>query len=84
MIYQHEAIYMLYPNVIKINNITAYDKNDEVVEYDQDAVDAKAVELENQQIAKEQAKIDAKESAISKLSALGLTQEEIKSLLGIS
>jgi len=84
MIYQHEAIYMLYPKVIKINNITAYDKNDEVVEYDQDAVDAKAVELENQQIAKEQAKIDAKESAISKLSALGLTQEEIKSLLGIS
>jgi hypothetical protein len=32
--------------------------------------------------AKEQEKIDAKQSALSKLSALGLTEEEIKHLLG--
>lgn len=33
--------------------------------------------------AEEQAKIDAKESAITKLSALGLTEEEARAIIGI-
>jgi hypothetical protein len=33
--------------------------------------------------AEEQAKINAKQSAISKLKAIGLTDEEIKALIGI-
>jgi hypothetical protein len=32
--------------------------------------------------AKEQAVIDAKESALAKLTALGLTQDEVKALIG--
>jgi hypothetical protein len=32
--------------------------------------------------AKEQAKVDAKTSALAKLAALGLTQDEIKALVG--
>jgi hypothetical protein len=32
--------------------------------------------------AKEQAKIDAKDSALSKLTSLGLTQDEVKALVG--
>jgi hypothetical protein len=32
--------------------------------------------------AKEQAKVDAKASALAKLAALGLTQDEIKALVG--
>ena len=34
--------------------------------------------------AKEQSQIDAKASALSKLTALGLTQDEIKAILGIT
>ena len=36
----HEAIYALYPNVIKINGDTAYDKDNNVVEYDIEIVKA--------------------------------------------
>jgi len=36
------------------------------------------------QIAKQQAEIAAKESALSKLTALGLTQDEVKALLGVA
>jgi len=76
MIYQHEAIYALYPDVVKIDATAAYDKNDEVVEYDQSAVDEKAVELAAEAEAKKQAAIDARQSALNKLMALGLTEEE--------
>lgn len=38
--------------------------------------------LEQEAIAAEQAKIAAKESAVAKLSALGLTEDEIQALLG--
>lgn len=36
----HAAIYALYKNVIKINGETAYDENDNVVEYDIEAIKA--------------------------------------------
>jgi len=36
------------------------------------------------QIAKRQAEIAAKESALSKLTALGLTADEVKALLGVA
>lgn len=36
------------------------------------------------QIAKQQAEIAVKESALSKLTALGLTQDEVKALLGVA
>jgi hypothetical protein len=36
------------------------------------------------QIAKQQAEIAAKESALSKLTALGLTADEVKALLGVA
>lgn len=35
-------------------------------------------------IAKQQAEITAKKSALSKLTALGLTQDEVKALLGVA
>ena len=42
------------------------------------------VEVQNELKAKEQAKIDAKASAISKLQAIGLTVEEVQVAFGLS
>jgi hypothetical protein len=78
----HEAIFLLNPNVVSICDDTAYDKNGEIVEYDLVAAQNKLVELDAEQLIKEQAVVNAKASALSKLSALGLTQDEIIALLG--
>lgn len=37
---QHEAIYKLYPNVVTIRGDIAYDKDENVVTYDNNAVEA--------------------------------------------
>jgi hypothetical protein len=84
MINLHNAIYKLYPIVTVIRGDVAYDANEQVVEYDLSAVEAKAIELQAQAEADAQAVIDAKQSAISKLTALGLTQDEVKAILGAS
>jgi hypothetical protein len=44
-------------------------------------VQAKANELEQANIQAKQAKIDAKASALAKLSALGLTEEEVQAII---
>jgi len=57
---------------------------DNFVELTQSEIDARNAqfEIEKQTIfAQEQAKADAKQSALAKLTALGLTQDEIKALL---
>jgi hypothetical protein len=81
---KHEAIYNLYPNVKSIvenETLTAYDINEQIVSIDMSAVNAKALELQSIKEAKKQAKIDTKASALAKLTALGLTEEEVKSIL---
>ena len=82
MVVNHEAIYALYPNVIGIAGDVAHDKDYNVVEYDRAAVDAKGIELEAAKEAAKQAAIAAKESAVAKLATLGLTEAEVKALLG--
>ena len=37
---KHSAIYKLYPNVTKTVNDVAYDKDENIIEYDNDAVEA--------------------------------------------
>ena len=69
------TLYKLYPNVIRTVGNTAYDADGNEVAYDLVAVTAQAE-------ADAQAVIDTKASALAKLAALGLTQEEVKSLLG--
>ena len=71
----HKAIYKLYPNVTNTVGDTAYDANGNEVAYDLQAVTAQAQ-------ADAQAIIDTKASALAKLAALGLTQDEVKSLIG--
>lgn len=79
---EHEAIILLYPSVFIIRGDIAYDKNEQVIEYDADAVAQKVIELQNTRAAKQEAQVSAKQSAMAKLSALGLTEDEIKALIG--
>jgi hypothetical protein len=65
----------LYPNIIQTIGDTAYDADNNEVAYDLQAVTAQAE-------ADAQAIIDTKASALAKLAALGLTQDEVKSLIG--
>jgi hypothetical protein len=70
-----DAIYKLYPSVIRTVGDVAYDAQGNEVAYDLSAVTAKAQ-------ADAQAVIDTKASALAKLAALGLTQDEVKALIG--
>ena len=69
------VIYKLYPNVIRTIGDIAYDANGNEVAYDLQAVTAQAQ-------ADAQAIIDTKASALAKLTALGLTQDEVTALIG--
>jgi hypothetical protein len=69
------AIYKLYPKAIRTVENVAYDKDGNEVAYDLQAVTAQAQ-------ADAQAVIDTKASALAKLAALGLTQDEVKALVG--
>jgi len=74
-IQQMEAICKLYSQVTNIIGDTAYDANGKEITYDINSVNAKVAE-------EEQAQATAKASALAKLTALGLTQDEVKALIG--
>lgn len=79
-LFEHEAIYALYQSVVTIRQEVAFDKDEDEVEIDMDSVAAKATELEAAEQAKTQAAADAKQAALNKLMALGLTEEEALAL----
>jgi len=66
----------LYPQVITLRGDIAYDADGNEVAYDLSAVTAQAE-------ADAQAVIDTKASALAKLAALGLTEDEVKALVGL-
>ena len=74
-IQQLDTVYKLYPQVKSTVGDVAYDADGNEVSYDLEAVTAQAE-------ADAQAIIDTKASALAKLAALGLTQDEIKALVG--
>jgi hypothetical protein len=81
---KHEAIYNLYPNVKKINNDVAMDNNDNIIEIDMDAVNAKAAELQTAHDNEVQAKEDLKTSAKTKLmNGEALTEDEANVMVGL-
>ena len=82
MIYLTDAIYVLNPSVVTIRGDVAYDKDEQEIAYDKDAAQAKLVELEAQEVAAQEAQATAKESALAKLTALGLSEDEVKALVG--
>jgi len=77
-----QAIYALNPSIVSIRGDVAYNQNGNEVAYDKDAAEAKLAELQAAETAKETAQATAKASALAKLTALGLTQAEVTSLLG--
>lgn len=76
----HKAIYQLNPTVVTIRGDVAYDASEQVVEYDCAAAEAKLVEMQAEAEAAVQAQAAAKQSALNKLMALGLTEEEALAL----
>jgi len=75
MINLFPAIQKLYPQVVTLRGNVAYDADGNEVAYDLQAVTAQAQ-------VDAQAVIDTKASALAKLAALGLTQDEVKALVG--
>jgi len=77
-----QALIKLYPNVATTVGDIAYDAQGNEIVYDIDAVNAKVAQDESDKLAAQQAAAAHKESAVAKLSAIGLTQDEINALLG--
>ena len=82
MVTLDQAIRALNPAIVTIRGDVAYDQNEQVVQYDLSAAEAKLVELQAAKAQAEQTAKDAKASALAKLTALGLTADEIKALIG--
>ena len=85
---RHEAIREVHPNVATINGdewgkLQAWDYNGVDVALDQAAVDAKAAELTAAKATAESDKAANKSSAKSKLTALGLSEDEISAMFGV-
>jgi len=79
---QTQAIVFLNPQVTVIRGDVAYDADGNEVSYDITAVNAKIAQDEADKTAQEEAQASTKASALAKLAALGLTQDEVKSLVG--
>jgi hypothetical protein len=71
----HDAIRALYPNVITIVDTTAYDKDDNIIEYDFTAAESKAIVMQDDIT-------NSKKAAEAKLAKLGLTADDLKNILG--
>jgi hypothetical protein len=82
MITLHDAIYALNSTVVTIRGDVAYDANEQEVSYDKAAAEAKLAELQAQETAQVEAQATAKASALAKLTALGLSEDEVKALVG--
>jgi predicted Holliday junction resolvase-like endonuclease len=82
MITLFDAIYSLNSAIVTIRGDVAYDANEQEVTYDKAQAEAKLQELQEAEMIAWQNKDVAKQSALAKLAALGLTQDEVKALVG--
>jgi hypothetical protein len=72
---QTKVIGKLYPQIFKIVGDIAYDANGNEVAYSLEEVNAKIT-------ADQAAETAAKQASLSKLTALGLTADDVKNILG--
>ena len=82
MINIHKEIYAINPAIVTIKGDIAYDVYGNEVSYNMAQAEAKLIELQTQSEADAQVVIDTRTSALAKLAALGLTQDEVKALVG--
>ena len=80
---RHQAIRDLYPSVVTIDHLGAYDKDGNTVAIAESSVSAKQAALVIQAEADAIAKQNRLDSAKSKLEALGLTTEEVQEAFGL-
>lgn len=81
------AILDLYPNAQSVqgnslDECVVSDAEGNVISIDKHAVEARIPELKQQYEAKIASQLSLKESAVAKLAALGLTNEEIAAITG--
>ena len=82
MINLFDAIRALNPLIVTLRGEEAFDIDGNPVAYDIAQAEAKLAEMQAEETAKQEAQVSAKQSAMAKLSALGLTEDEVKALLG--
>jgi hypothetical protein len=83
----HEAVYSAYPNtaVVRGNDVDSlelFDKDENMIDYDKQVVETKLAEMQMAELTAWQDKDMAKQSAMAKLAKLGLTEDEVKALVG--
>jgi len=82
-----KAVFVAYPNVVKVSSegtfasLLAHDANDNVIALDEAIVTNALATLQSEYEAQQQAQAQNKQNAIAKLAALGLTTDEISSLV---
>ena len=81
MVGLYDNIYALNSMIVSVRNGIAYDKNENIIEYDIEIAKSKLIELQTKEAQIEQEIQKAKESAIIKLTKLGLNENEIKALI---
>jgi hypothetical protein len=87
MITLHQAVYSAYPNAVFVNgnnanSIVALDVNRSPITIVPSIITNKLSELQAAEAKFEQDATSAKASALAKLATLGLTEAEVKALLG--
>jgi len=89
MITIHNALISIYSHAVwvsgnDIDSLIAKDADGNLITLDKSAIISKLAELQAAETAKQEAEVAAKESALSKLTSLGLTADEVKALLGVA
>jgi hypothetical protein len=82
MITLNDAIFAFVPNIAVIRDNVAYDASEQEVAYDMAQAEAKLAEMQMAEVTAWQDKDMAKQSAMAKLAKLGLTEDEVKALIG--
>jgi hypothetical protein len=82
-----DAVFSAYANagVVSgndVDSLVVLDKDHQPMIISKSVVTAKLAELQAAETSAEQAQATAKASALAKLAALGLTQDEVKALVG--
>ena len=82
----HDAVRAIYSNAVtissnEIDDITAFDADNNTITIDESTVTAQLATLQAQYAEHQQTQANAKASALAKLTALGLSAEEISAIV---
>jgi len=83
----HDAVFVLYTNSVTvrgndIDSLVAIDSNENSIVLNKSSITAKLAQLQAEETARQETEVAVKQSAQAKLTALGLTADEVKALIG--